>query len=245
MKTVHLHRVLRLETRNLYRHRLAAFGLDPLVLAFNFETIGGGLINSDVPGASCSFAASGGGTAVNVTAGLVGNAMSITGGTFTALMSGVPTSIRFRSETSFAGCFWVNVNSIGSTVDLLIWSASSQGYIIRIDGAGNVTFFSGNGVGYDSVASVNVVTAGSWFFVAFSRNHLTGEIFVEVSPTSAYSNLVSAASATYSADPALTQLTMTLPGGGLVDCMRLWNEYKNDTDFRIYYNGGLGISYPP
>ena len=243
-----MYRRHRNETPALYRHRLvglasASVSLPSPVLAFNFQTLVSSKIESDFPGsASWLSVASGGG--MTTAAGLIGNAMQTTG--LGAVMTNVPTAARFLSSTSYSGCFWVFINTLGVTQDLLAWSSSSKGYILRVDGSGVVTFYSGNGSGYDSVVAANAITASAWHFVVFTRQHSSGQMFCGVSDTAGYTNPTSGASAAYSGDAAYNQLTMTAPGGvspGLFDCLRLWDVHT--PDFRSYYNGGAGLAYPP
>ena len=211
--------------------------LSNLIAGWNFQTFSAGKFAADFGGTNYDLA-SGSASAV---AGLIGNAASY------VFFGALPFSpgLNFAGGV-FTGCLWLNTPSMPvGDADIISNAALSAGYILRISSAGVVTFFAGNGTGYDSVVAGSSIAGNTWYFVAFKVDG-AGKLWISLSGTGGYNNFVSAnMSGAFVPTTVSVQYNNTrIVANSLQDTTVFYDRALSDTDLNSIYNNGAGRSLP-
>lgn len=145
----------------------------------------------------------------------------------------------------FTYAFWLKINSISVTGDILDRPGTDAGYILRLTPAGTLTFFNGNGAGFDSVAAAGLVT-GQWYHVVITFD--LGAMTIRVSDDVTFSPKNSSVPTAFNPAAPFTAVTLRVNSPGTmnivydeIDC---WSRVLSDAEAQEHWNNGNGIAYP-
>jgi concanavalin A-like lectin/glucanase superfamily protein/putative Ig domain-containing protein len=148
----------------------------------------------------------------------------------------------------FTYAFWLKINAVSGTDDVLSISPPSSGYILRLAPTGVLTFFIGDGAIFYSVSSP-ALSVGAWHHVVITC--LSGvEITIRVSTEAVFGVKNTSVAGVLAPAAPLDAISILDPNPGpndvdmALDELDCWGRVITNAEAQEHWNSGNGIQWP-
>lgn len=147
----------------------------------------------------------------------------------------------------FTYAFWLKINAISVTGDILDRPGTNKGYIFRLTPAGALTFFHGNGAGFDSVVAGIALGTGVWYHIVATYEDGVA-MTIRVSTEGAFNAKATSVPTAFARADDFTATTLRINSPGTMDIIYdeidCWTRVLSDAEAQEHWNNGNGIAYP-